>query len=386
MDKNNNEIEEQLSLDGMEEEPVKKDDTKSYNLPDFIVSKSPEAEEPETNSNPEPEEEEPVEHDDADAYDNSAEEEYEYEDDIPTRGTRKRRRLRILPLMLILALLAALIAGGWMLLNGRNHQSESGDDVPSPAQTQEPANKPEDKRTALPDVTANSSDTDTVDVTASPETTAETESDPKPSASSAPSSSSEKKKLVDMIEVKEEKVSVSQNSTYDYEDNLEIDDDAKDRYEVKTDADLSKIGDYEVKVLDKDTEETICSYKLSVTDPSYSVGAGPQGSAGRIYMNDGKSVAVNYENDVKTTGAKMYRTASLVDVIYGDFANNYDPGATLTLADENGYTYEYKCASRYGTYTDGGVTYLTDGTAIDDAAYGHLALVSNDSVTFWNIQ
>ena len=135
---------------------------------------------------------------------------------------------------------------------------------------------------------------------------------------------------------------------------------------------------------DKDSEEDSEEQEEPAPDPVYAVGDGPMGTAGRIYFADGSSNAVDWSGSGAGNSVTAYHTDAMTTVISG---TSYTPvvGKTLAMADEYGYSYVYQCASIYSTYIQDGIVYLSDGTALNNAAYGNMALNSNGTVSFWNI-
>lgn len=119
----------------------------------------------------------------------------------------------------------------------------------------------------------------------------------------------------------------------------------------------------------------------------YKEGDGPQGSAGRIYNADGTSYAVNYHGDkASVQGKTTYRTTENM-LIVPDADYSYSVGSTLTWVDEYGYAYDYQCTQMYKVHKDSnnGIYKLSDGTEIDNANYGSIAIISNGNVAFFEI-
>lgn len=138
-------------------------------------------------------------------------------------------------------------------------------------------------------------------------------------------------------------------------------------------------ADSETDDEEKDEEE-----KKEDEEPQYALGEGPQGTAGRVYFADGSSAAVDWQGSGAGNSVTAYHTDALTTVITG---TKYEPvvGKTMAMSDEYGYAYTYQCTSIYSTYIQDGVVYLSDGTPLNQANYGNLAINSNGTVSFWNI-
>lgn len=133
--------------------------------------------------------------------------------------------------------------------------------------------------------------------------------------------------------------------------------------------------------------EATATPEASATPIVYQEGDGPQGSAGRIYNANGTSFAVNYSGKESKQGTTIYKNDESMMII-PDAGYSYSIGSTLSWVDEYGYAYDYQCTQVYSVHKDSvsGVYKLSDGTAIDDATYGALAIINNGQVAFFEIQ
>lgn len=119
------------------------------------------------------------------------------------------------------------------------------------------------------------------------------------------------------------------------------------------------------------------------TPTVYQIGEGPQGTAGRIYFQNGTSMTANWGG--ANGGIGVTRTDGLMTLMTG--APSYTPavGHTLTWCDEYGYAYTYQCTSIYTTYVQDNTVYVSDGNQLNWATYGNMAIYSNGVVSYWNI-
>lgn len=123
----------------------------------------------------------------------------------------------------------------------------------------------------------------------------------------------------------------------------------------------------------------------SATPVVYSEGQGEQGSAGRIYNADGSSYAINYNGKETVKGKSVYVSSSNM-IIIPDADYSYSYGSTFTLVDEYGYAYDYQCSQVYDVAKNkDGIYTLNDGTIIDNANYGNIAVISNSKVAYFDI-
>lgn len=273
-----------------------------------------------------------------------------------------KKEKNILPIVCAALLLAALGFGGYKLLSRKPAEPVQ----PSPDATSEvEATTAPDNQVADPSGIV----TDPSDPAVTEEPVAVEEEE-------------EKVDLKELIKVKEDEIKpITQGESFDFEKYLDIDEKAKDKYEINTDeVNLDKAGEYEVKVFEKDAEEgaePIATYKLTVRP--YAVGEGPLGTSGRVYLSNGSSYAIDTN--------KTDLIGSGINVINGVITDKIQPGMKLTWVDGNGeYAYDYTCTETYETYNDNGKLYLPDGTAVVDAWYGELIVINDGVASYWSIQ